>query len=134
MAEERTAVQIAAVVAGSALLLLGIIGFIGGITTPIGDLKFAGDRPSARIFGVFQVSGLHNLAHGLSGIVGLPLARTSRTARVYLVGAGVFYLGFWLVGFLNHSSWIPADDADDVLHLALGIGLIGLAALTTKRT
>jgi hypothetical protein len=133
MTEERTPVQIAAVVAGSALLLLGIVGFIGGITTPIGDLKFAGDRPSARIFGVFQISGLHNLAHMLSGIVALPLARRSRTARIYLIGAGVFYLGFWLIGFVNHSSWIPADDADDVLHLALGIGLIALGVFSPGR-
>jgi hypothetical protein len=134
MTEERTRVQIAAVVVGATLLLLGILGFIPGITEHFDDMKFAGDRPSARIFGVFQISGLHNLAHLLTGVVGLGLARTPRGARAYLLGTGLFYLAFWLIGFLNHAYWIPSNNADDVLHLVLGIGLIAIAVATARRS
>lgn len=130
MTAERTPVQIAAVVVGATLLLLGILGFTPEITTHFGDLKFSGEKPSARLFGVFQVSGLHNLANMLTGLVGLALARTWTGARAYLVGAGIFYLAFSLVGFVNHSSWIPSNNADDWLYLALGVGLIAIGVAT----
>jgi hypothetical protein len=133
MTEERKPVQIAAVVVGATLLLLGILGFTPGITEHFDDMKFAGDKPSARIFGVFQISGLHNLAHLLTGAAGLVLARTSRGARVYLVGGGLFYLAFWLIGFLNHAYWIPSNNADDALHLALGIGMIAIGVFSLVR-
>lgn len=132
MTEERTPVQIAAVVVGATLLLLGILGFTPGITEHFDDMKFAGDRPSARIFGVFQISGLHNLAHLLTGAAGLALARTRPGARAYLVGAGIFYIGFWLIGFVNHAYSIPSNNADDVLHLALGLGMIAIGIATTR--
>jgi hypothetical protein len=133
MSEERTPVQIAAVVVGATLLLLGILGFTPGITEHFDDMKFAGDRPSARIFGVFQISGLHNLAHLLTGAVGLALARTPRGARAYLLGGGLFYLAFWLIGFVNDAYWIPSNNADDVLHLVFGGGMIALGIATTRR-
>jgi hypothetical protein len=133
MSEKPTPVQIAAVVLGAMLLLLGILGFTPGITEHFDDMKFAGDKPSARIFGVFQISGLHNLAHLLTGVVGLALARTSRGARVYLVGAGLFYLAFWLIGFVNHAYWIPSNNADDALHLVLGVGMIAIGVSSRVR-
>jgi hypothetical protein len=133
MPEERTPVQIAAVVVGATLLLLGILGLTPGITEHFDDMKFAGDRPSARIFGVFQISGLHNLAHLLTGVVGLALARTPWGARAYLIGAGVFYLAFWAIGVVNHAYWIPSNNADDWLHLALGIGMIAIGVSSRVR-
>jgi hypothetical protein len=120
-------------VIGALLLLLGLLGFTPGITEHFDDLKFAGDRPSARIFGVFQISGLHNLAHLLSGAVALALARTAAGARTYLIGGGAFYLAFWLVGFVNHAYWIPSNNADDWLHLALGVLMIAVGVSSAAR-
>lgn len=134
MTAERTPVQIAAVVVGATILLVGILGFTPGITSHFGDLKFAGEKPSARLFGVFQISGLHNLANMLAGLVGLALARTWTGARTYLFGAGVFYLAFSLIGFVNHSSWIPSNNADDWLYLTLGVVLIAIGVATTRRS
>ena len=132
MTAERTPVQIAAVVAGATILLFGILGFTPGVTSHFGDLKFAGEKPSARLFGVFQVSGLHNLANLLAGLTGLALARRWTGARAYLFSAGAFYLAFSLVGFVNHSSWIPSNNADDWLYLIAAVGLVALGVATTR--
>jgi hypothetical protein len=131
---ERTPVQIAAVVVGATLLLFGILSFTPGITSHFGDMKFAGEHPSARLFGIFQVSVLHNLANVLAGLAGLALARTWRSARAYLFGAGVFYLAFSLIGFANHSSWIPSNNNDDWLYLVFAVALIAIAVGTTRPT
>ena len=53
-------------------LLVGIAGFIPGITT--GTLTFAGPMSGAKLLGVFQVSVLHNLVHLLYGLVGVVAA------------------------------------------------------------
>ena len=44
-------------------LLVGILGFIPGITTGYDDLSFAGHHSEAELLGIFQVSVLHNLVH-----------------------------------------------------------------------
>ena len=134
MTAERTPVQIAAVVVGATILLFGILGFTPGITSHFGDMKFAGEKPSARLFGVFQVSGLHNLANMLAGLAGLALARTWRSARAYLFGTGAFYLAFSLMGFVNHSSWIPSNNADDWLYLAFSAVLFAIGVATRSRS
>jgi hypothetical protein len=49
-------VQKSAAIVGVVLLLVGVLGFIPGITTNFGDLSFAGHHSDARLFGLFQVS------------------------------------------------------------------------------
>ena len=92
-------VHASAVVVSAVFLLVGILGFIPGITTHYGDLSFAGHDSGAQLLGVFQVSVLHNLVHLLFGIVGMALARAADTARTYLLGGGVVYLALWVLGF-----------------------------------
>jgi Domain of unknown function (DUF4383) len=65
-----------------------VLGFIPGITTNFGDLSFAGHDSDARLFGLFQVSILHNIVHLLVRITGLAMARTAAQARTYLVSGG----------------------------------------------
>ena len=77
----RTNVQKAAAIVGVVFLLVGVLGFIPGITTNFGDLSFAGHHSDARLFGLFQVSILHNIVHLLFGIAGLAMARTAAQAR-----------------------------------------------------
>ena len=79
---DRTPVQNAARLVGIAFLLLGIAGFIPGITTNLYDgLEFAGTDGNAELLGIFSVSVLHNIVHGLFGIAGLALAKTASGAR-----------------------------------------------------
>jgi hypothetical protein len=48
------------------------------------------------LFGLFQVSILHNIVHLLFGIAGLAIARTAAQARTYLVFGGAIYLVLFL--------------------------------------
>ncbi len=135
---DRSPIQIAALLIGAVFLLVGIAGFIPGITTNVGDMKFAGHESPSELLGLFQVSILHNIVHALFGIVGLVLARTVSGARTYLIGGGIVYLVLFLYGIVvgagSDANFIPVNSADDVLHLLLGIGLIALGYITGKQT
>ena len=109
-------------------LLVGILGFIPGITTDApGD--FAGEDSDAELLGIFRVSILHNLVHLLFGIVGLALSRTWDGARTFLIGGGVVYLLLWILGLVGGGAWIPSNDADHWLHFVLGVVLLGAGFL-----
>jgi hypothetical protein len=129
---DRSPVQTLAMLVAMTFLLVGVLGFIPGITTHYGDLEFAGEGSDARLLGAFQVSVLHNIVHMLFGVVGFVLARTWSGARTYLLGGGVFYLALWILGLVNGARWIPANNADDWLHLGLGAGLILLGFASTR--
>jgi hypothetical protein len=72
--------------------------------------------------------------HLLFGVAGIALARTYDGARNFLIGGGVIYLALFLYGVIfgadeGGANWIPVNWADNILHLALGAGMIvtGLA-------
>ena len=123
-------VQRAASTVGVVFLLVGLLGFIPGITSSYDQMMVAGHESGALLLGVFQVSILHNAVHLLFGIAGLAFARTARTARSYLIGGGVIYLVLWLYGIIldpsSTANFIPLNNADNWLHLGLGIGMIAL--------
>jgi hypothetical protein len=130
---DRTPVQNVARLAGVVFLLVGIAGFIPGVTTNLYDgLEFAGDDGDAELLGIFGVSVLHNLVHGLFGVAGLALASTVSGARNFLIGGGAIYVALWLLGLLGGADWIPSNDADDWLHLVLGIGLIAAGVVFSR--
>jgi len=120
----------AATAVGAVFLLVGVLGFIPGITTDYGDLELAGHESGAQLLGIFDVSILHNAVHLLFGVLGLAMARSGMNAIRYLVGGGVVYLVLWVYGLLvdRHSdaNIVPLDNADNWLHLILGVGMIGL--------
>jgi hypothetical protein len=129
----RTPVQNVARLVGVVFLLVGILGFIPGITTNLYDgLDFAGDDGNAELLGIFKVSVLHNIVHGLFGIAGLALSSTWNGARTYLIGGGAVYGALWLLGIVGGADWIPANDADNWLHLVLGAGMIAAGVVTTR--
>ncbi len=132
---DRTPVQNVARLVGIVFLLVGIAGFIPGVTTNLYEgLEFAGDDGTAELLGLFQVSVLHNIVHGLFGIAGLALAATASGARTYLIGGGGIYLALFLLGIVGGGDWIPVNDADNWLHLILGGGMIGLGVITTRES
>jgi len=127
-AGERTTLQTVALLFGIVFLLVGILGFIPGITSDApGD--FAGEDSDAELLGIFQVSVLHNIVHLLFGIAGLALARTWDGARTFLIGGGVVYLLLWILGLLGGAEWVPVDDADNWLHFVLGAVMVGAGVL-----
>lgn len=136
---ERTGspVQAASAVVGVVFLLVGVLGFVPGITTDRGALEMAGHGSHAELLGIFQVSVLHNVVHLLFGAAGLALARTPSTARAYLVGGGVVYLLLWVYGLVvdhdSQANFVPLNSADNWLHLVLGIGMVGLGLVLRRR-
>ena len=88
-----TNLQKAALVVAATFALVGVLGFIPGVTTDYDKMEFAGHHSGAELLGIFGVSVLHNVVHLLFGH-----ARGSRSpapgagARLYLIGGGVVYL------------------------------------------
>lgn len=132
---DRLARIFAALVA-AAFLVVGVLGFIPGVTTNFDALEFAGHDSEAELFGIFQVSVLHNLVHLLFGLIGLALARTATAARAFLIGGGLIYLALWIYGLVidqdSTANVIPLNAADNWLHVGLGLAMILLAALTLR--
>jgi 4-hydroxybenzoate polyprenyltransferase len=130
-------IQKAALAVGAVFLLVGILGFIPGITTDYDSMTFAGHESGAQLFGIFEVSILHNLVHLAFGVAGLLLARTWSGSRAYLIGGGVVYLVLWVYGLLiDHdkpANFVPVNDADNWLHFALGVAMVLLGVLLSRR-
>jgi hypothetical protein len=136
MTMDRSPAQALAALVGAVFVLVGIAGFIPGITSHLyGGLDFAGHNSDAKLLHVFQVSWLHNFVHVGFGLVGLALARPWVGARTYLIGGGVVYLVLWLYGLLismdSGANFVPLNTADNWLHFVLGVGMIGLGFATT---
>jgi hypothetical protein len=116
--EARTAAQRYALVAGTVLAVAGIVGFFY-------STSFGSPGRVEAMFGVFDVNGWWNAVHLATGALGL-LAFAS-AARTYAALVGVLYVVVAIVGL----DFLPANVADDALHLALG-GL-GLAVAVARR-
>ena len=125
-----TNVQRASLAIGVVFVVVGILGFIPGVTTDYDLMLVAGHESGALLLGVFQVSILHNVVHLLFGIAGILLARSAIGARNFLIWGGVIYLLLWLYGlFIDQdaaANFVPLNTADNWLHLALGLGMIVL--------
>jgi hypothetical protein len=131
---DRVPIQAAAALVGVVFLLVGILGFIPGITTNLYDgLEFAGHEGNAELLGVFEVSVLHNLVHLLFGVAGLAMSRSWGGARTFLIGGGAIYLVLWIYGLIvdkdSSANFVPINSADNWLHFLLGVGMIGLGVL-----
>ena len=91
-------------------------------------MEFAGHESEAMLLGIFQVSWLHNIVHLLFGVVGLAAARTATGATYYLVIGGALYLLLWIYGLIvdqdDDANFVPVNDADNWLHLVLGVGMV----------
>jgi hypothetical protein len=137
MRRDRTPAQLLTTLIAATFVLVGVLGFIPGITSHLyGGLDFAGHNSQAKLLHIFQVSWLHNIVHIAFGLVGFALARTWETARLYLIGGGVVYLVLWLYGLMigmsSGANFVPFNTADNWLHFVLGVAMIGLGFATTR--
>ena len=107
--------QKAAIAVGAAFSLIGVLGFVPGITT------------HAALFGIFAVSVAQNLVHLLFGVTGLVLARTFTGARRFLIIGGVTYLAISVYRLgTDHRFAVSASEASTWLHLGLAVVMTAL--------
>ena len=134
--EQATWVRVAAAAVGVAFLVAGVAGFIPGITTNLDGLEFSGHESGAELLGLFQVSILHNVVHLIFGVAGLALARSATTATQCLIWGGATYLVLWFYGLVidqhGTGNFVPLNDADNWLHLGLGLAML-LLGLVGRR-
>jgi 4-hydroxybenzoate polyprenyltransferase len=125
------AVQGAAMLIATAFLMLGVLGFIPGATSHLDQLQWAGHHSSAKLFGMFTVSALHNVVHLASGVVGFIFARTYAASRAYLLAGGLAYLALWIYGIVldqrSALNILPLNNAGNWLHFGLGAVMVLLA-------
>ena len=130
-------VQLAAFVVGAVFLLVGVLGFIPGITTNYDMMTFAGHHSEAKLLGLFDISVLHNIVHLAFGVAGLALARTFYGARWFLIGSGTIYVVLWVYGLIvaddGAANFVPVNSADNWLHLGLGVGMLLLGLVLGRR-
>jgi hypothetical protein len=133
----KTAIEKVALVVGIVFLLVGIAGFIPGLTSGLDTMQFAGHDSEAMLLGVFQVSIFHNIVHLLFGVVGIAVAGSSRASRNYLIWGGVIYAVLWIYGLFtgdadSGANFVPLNSADNWLHLVLALGMILLGVFVGR--
>lgn len=116
-----------ALVFGIVFLLIGILGFVPGLT------------PNMELLGLFMVNGLHSVVHLLFGVLGIAAAFTG-TGRLYNRISGIVYLLIGILGFIpalvpNNMllGLVMINTADNFLHLVLGIVLAGVGFAVVNR-
>jgi hypothetical protein len=118
----RTPAQWYCLLAGLALLLAGVLGFIVDAGFDTGS-NIQGDKLI-----VFEVNGIHNLVHIASGLVLLAAAAKRASAKTVAIAFGVVYGIVTIIGLIDGETvlgLLPVNPADNVLHIALSaLGLI----------
>lgn len=113
-----------AIVWGIVFVLIGVLGFIPGVTTE-------DEMGMSMLLGIFMVSGWHNVVHLATGLAALASANSEKTARLYFITFGFVYLAVTLIGFVlgdgHHVlGFIPVNTADNFLHLAITVAALGI--------
>ena len=107
----------AAWVFGIVFVLIGVLGYIPGITTEDSDGMH-------RLLGIFMVDGTHNVVHLLSGVLALIAAQRESWSRIYFQVFGIVYALVTILGFAGGSptkvfGFLQANTADHFLHLVI---------------
>lgn len=121
-ADARTPAQWYSLIFGATLLLVGLVGFAADAGFELGR-----DVEGSKLFGIFEVNGIHNLVHIASGALLLAASPKRASARAVAIGFGVVYLLVTIIGFIQGDTvlgLIPINSADNFLHLAIaGLGI-----------
>lgn len=120
-ANPPSANRIVAGIFGSLLLLIGAFGFTATGSNFIG-------AEGALFLGIFEVNGLENLIHIVTGLVLLLASRNLATLAARTnIGVGAFYLIFGIVGPLiqGEANVFAFNAADQVFYIFTAVVLIG---------
>ena len=124
-APKYMAVQGAAMIVAGALIAIGALGFVPGVTSDLDQLAWLGRHSGARLFDTFAVCAAINVLHLVLGAAGFFFARSYAGARAYLLAGGAVYLALWCYGmfvdFGSDAHVIPLNSATNLLYLGLGV-------------
>lgn len=113
-------VKTAAILFGIVFLAIGVLGFVPGITTPMGD------GTGGMLLGIFHVNLAHNVVHLLTGAVALFAGMASAgAARTFFRIFGVVYALVAVLGFVQGDGMllglISNNTADTWLHVGIAV-------------
>lgn len=122
--------RLLATVFGAVYLLVGLAGF--AVTSGVG---FAATEGSTLL--LFEVNPLHNVVHLGVGAALLLASRSTAGAKAVNTAVGAVYLlvgvlGLFLIG--TGANIIALNGADNVLHLASAVVLLGVGLAADRRT
>jgi hypothetical protein len=133
---ERTDIQRAAMLFGVVFLVVGVLGFIPGITTDY-DRLTTFDDVGAKLLGIFGVNILENIVHLLYGVVGLAAASSWALSKNYFVWGGLVYVALWVYGLVideqSAANFVGVNMAAHWLHLVLGLVMVAAGFLLSRR-
>lgn len=94
---------------GWVFIVLGVLGFVPGVTT------------DGYLLGIFEVDPLHNILYLVSGIIALWLGKSESGAKTYFKVFGVIYALITVLGFFSGTvlGLMSVNLADNVLHLVI---------------
>ena len=99
---------------GIVFLLIGILGFIPGVT-----------QEGGLLLGIFSVDTMHNVVHLLSGVIAVWTALSSaKAAQMYFRIFGIVYAIVTVIGFIQGDSFLgmmATNTADNILHLVIAV-------------
>lgn len=132
----RTDIQNAGMGVGIVLVVVGILGFIPGITTQYSELRFFGPDSHAMFLNLFQVSMLLNIMQIAIGATGWTMSRNAMGARNFLMGFGLLYvvLGVYglIVGVGSAANFLSLNTLDNWTFIVLGLGMVGAGWLMSR--
>lgn len=101
---------------GWIFLLIGILGFIPGITS------------DGMLLGIFAVNGPHNIVHILTGLIAISFAKKGEdSAKAFAKIFGVIYaiVAVWgLLGSGDTVLGLAVNGADNILHIVIALLLL----------
>ena len=127
---------------GVVFVLVGILGFIPGITRSHGDHRdeglVVGGPGHGELLGLFHVNLLHNIVHLAFGAWGLLAAGSFGASRNYFRGVGVAYALLAVMGLLpppfrTTFGLVPIGGHDVWLHAVLALAGLYLGFVAKSR-
>lgn len=97
---------------GIVFILIGVLGFVPGVTS------------NGHLLGVFEVDNLLNVIHLLTGIIAWFAAASLSNSKLFFKVFGVVYLLLTILGFTMAGSILGlfmVNMADNVLHLVIAV-------------
>lgn len=132
----RTDVQNVGMGVGIVLMVVGVLGFIPGITTQYSELRFLGPDSRAMFLGLFQVSMLLNIVQLAIGATGFTMSRNGMGARNFLMGFGLLYIVLsvyaLIVGMGSAANFLSFNTTDSWTLLVVGVAMIGAGWLLSR--